>query len=374
MNGSWVRRLMAGCLLILCFLCSCMKAKEGEPLTGEQGFDISSASPLCETDSGVYFFREGKDHFQYLHYLDHVSGKAVPVCGKADCMHNTDSCNAWFGPIVCEYSLYWSGQKLYVWAAPGSHSALYEMNADGSDRRKVAECTWGTPNEAISRDGYGYVKVTCNGENDMRQEIWKVSLAGGKWEKLYETVVEDDWKFFFVRLLGWTEEGLLICQDAYGLEDGPLSTVLCISEKGEVRELLQAEAGHQILAPSVHKGMLYYTELIPSSAGENVRISHVRDLSNENDRVTDTVGGSTVCTAEAYYQSYYGVVTAYDYNDQRIGVWEDPFDDSTGCWILKDHICFMEEGESMRFAFYPKIGVDSVLQDGQVFTVTAGEE
>lgn len=58
---------------------------------------------ICETDDGFYF------DYGKLYYLEKATHKAIVVCGKPDCDHKNDSCNA----LIGSESLWQYGDKLY---------------------------------------------------------------------------------------------------------------------------------------------------------------------------------------------------------------------------------------------------------------------
>ena len=101
----------------------------------EQYLAISGNSFEC-TDTGVYFMCQDMQGNSFLLYGDHGSDTLVKLCGRPDCDHTGQDCNAYFpqsGSSVCYYDGY-----LYV-TTIGGGAKLYRMNPDGSDRVEVMD-------------------------------------------------------------------------------------------------------------------------------------------------------------------------------------------------------------------------------------------
>lgn len=83
---------------------------------------------LCRGNGGYYLENEG-----LLYFLEPESGKMLPVCGKPNCSHKDNTCNAWINPMMLTYYQ----DKIYFINEDGGESCLYTMNPDGTERRKV---------------------------------------------------------------------------------------------------------------------------------------------------------------------------------------------------------------------------------------------
>lgn len=93
---------------------------------------------MAYSDDGYYFENERS----YLSFMDKVSGKVVPLCNKAECMHYNESyynkeCNAYFdSSFHLEFLQYYDGY-LYTLAYDGEgYVYLYKISEDGSSREK----------------------------------------------------------------------------------------------------------------------------------------------------------------------------------------------------------------------------------------------
>ena len=113
----------------------------------EQYLAILGNSFEC-TDTGVYFMCQDMKGDSFLLYGDHGSDTLVKLCGRPDCDHRGQDCNAYFstgGSSVCYYDGY-----IYVTTASGGSVELFRLNLDGSDRVKVMDSSGANPGPGYS--------------------------------------------------------------------------------------------------------------------------------------------------------------------------------------------------------------------------------
>ncbi len=98
---------------------------------------VRNIAYACETDEGIYFQWEA-----YVYYLEKASKKVTVLCGKPDCVHWGDDCNARLqarGLWVYDGRLYYSNRN-YVeenGAYVNRGNRIYSVKPDGTDRRVV---------------------------------------------------------------------------------------------------------------------------------------------------------------------------------------------------------------------------------------------
>ncbi len=89
--------------------------------------------PHAVSPNGVYFFKES-----LIYYLDNGSDTIVPLCGRVDCTHDNEDCNALCNN--CNLLVFHNG---YLYAVGGDHSEekcqLIRMEPDGSDHVVVLD-------------------------------------------------------------------------------------------------------------------------------------------------------------------------------------------------------------------------------------------
>lgn len=83
---------------------------------------------LCRGNGGYYLENEG-----LLYFLEPESGKMLPVCGKPNCSHKDDTCNAWTNPQMLTYYQ----DKIYFINGDSGEYHLYSINPDGTERKKL---------------------------------------------------------------------------------------------------------------------------------------------------------------------------------------------------------------------------------------------
>lgn len=99
MKNRFLAALLAA--LLTFSLTACNKNNGGEvnipaDQTGSEDFQknmhqslVRNIAYACETDEGIYFQWEA-----YVYYLEKASKKVTVLCGKPDCVHWGDDCNA----------------------------------------------------------------------------------------------------------------------------------------------------------------------------------------------------------------------------------------------------------------------------------------
>ncbi len=154
-----------------------------------------------------YFFLQG----HYIYYLDDNTQKLVPLCNKADCLHNKetdenryDECNAYVnnsvynghvGITYCNGYLYYLETKYSV---DGDYVTLSRMKEDGSQKQSIYQWEkWTIEQWCIHRDTFYFVEHTYesvdntqeNKETIEKYAVKKLALTGvGK--KQPETIYE----------------------------------------------------------------------------------------------------------------------------------------------------------------------------------------
>ena len=104
----------------------------------------SSQELVFETETSVYCLCEGKRNGKTTDVV-FVSDKEhkdwMPLCGRPDCMHDNENCNAWLEGLA--YGKIWLYGR-HIWYAVedmDSEPVLYRMNLDGTDHEKLLKLT-----------------------------------------------------------------------------------------------------------------------------------------------------------------------------------------------------------------------------------------
>lgn len=90
------------------------------------------------TGEGCYTLRQTDNDVQHgwlLMYEDAASGLQVPVCGKADCSHETEDCNAYFEETRYPLSNIWYYlDSVYLFCVEEDYYAIEKVPGDGAKR------------------------------------------------------------------------------------------------------------------------------------------------------------------------------------------------------------------------------------------------
>lgn len=137
-------------ILIAILLCGCSSqaAQNGEAVTIHYDW-MADHSPIPDRITGID--RQGEDTMQngfectdtgfyamcgeWLLYCDHGSDEIIKLCGRPDCTHTDETCNAYFedGTNVC-----WEDGHLYVVV---NKRNLVRLDPDGTNRVELLEVT-----------------------------------------------------------------------------------------------------------------------------------------------------------------------------------------------------------------------------------------
>ena len=103
---------------------------------------------VAVAESGYYFLDwDYTEDSITLKYFDESSHKTIPVCAKAECMHNSAECNAKLEKNYLSSQLHYYKGNLYVVRVDSGMAKLVRIAKDGSFREEVAELF---PNDNIT--------------------------------------------------------------------------------------------------------------------------------------------------------------------------------------------------------------------------------
>lgn len=131
---------------------------------------------FVETDSGWYFSEN------LLYFIDKETMRATVVCGKPDCKHNDETCNAWTGAMY----LLTGGDRVYYVSKSKGIKLVESVKPDATDRMTAQELKFhetsfsqSSYDHAIYHRGYVYYvsddilyRVTLGGEKESSEVVW----------------------------------------------------------------------------------------------------------------------------------------------------------------------------------------------------------
>ena len=140
--------ILLAAILILLFA-SCSSNSENESQTGKSnapGTDSDSSSfgtdfqkNMAQTQGGFTYPCESEDGYYfvgsngYVYYVDKVTESTTVLCGKPECSHDDEECNAYAGTALT----YYDGKLYYFSDSNSSWTQIYSMNPDGTDHTLV---------------------------------------------------------------------------------------------------------------------------------------------------------------------------------------------------------------------------------------------
>lgn len=189
---------MRKCILFLLMICTLfglwgcdgrtvIRPDEGNasnsPVSGIRSGILSQGSTsLCNgfetTDTGVYFLVQ-MDNGTYIMYSDHTSDTAIKLCGRVDCKHSDNSCNAFFP--YAENICYYDGH-LYIETGFGANVTITRLDLDGTNRIKVMDTSYLAGDYRGSNGVYitngicvfSLFKLDADGKEISDQYYWKL--------------------------------------------------------------------------------------------------------------------------------------------------------------------------------------------------------
>lgn len=168
---------------------------------------MRSGYPLgTSSDNGYYYFRCRDDASLNICYIDYASNQKLVLCNQPNCLHNSDSCDAWIPYTGSTAGIYEIDGKLYIIHYGSVSTADYELfgeaaapnievrNTDGTNPATLLQLS---SNSYFSGDFatdenylYGMLEQVQSSENDninVATQLVRISLEDGSLETIYKT-------------------------------------------------------------------------------------------------------------------------------------------------------------------------------------------
>lgn len=162
----------------------------GKDTSDSQSYWTPGAHNFAKGEGG-YYYTVMNNMEMYLMFFDVTTHSSIPVCGKADCLHNSSSCNAYLSTEYLSSAYYYDGH-VYMIKRNNGMGVLTRISADGSIREEVAELF---PNAGVTSIAlvfhadyvYAYDHLGHTGSTTEATEvIKKISLKNKTTEVIYE--------------------------------------------------------------------------------------------------------------------------------------------------------------------------------------------
>ncbi len=148
--------LLAACAVLFC-ACASSQSASAPSASAPQAENEAGPQPLCmlhssdekagkkaKTNDGIYFveWRDDDSNGSNLLYLDYATRQAIVVCEKPDCLHNDETCTAFFPYRYGAANSCVVGNYLYMIFAGSEKEntlpALYRIDLNGQNRTQLA--------------------------------------------------------------------------------------------------------------------------------------------------------------------------------------------------------------------------------------------
>lgn len=308
-SRKWAR-LLALLLIVAFVFCGCSAKQDASE---EEWLGSAKTRPprMDEDAGGFYFFSQAE--CEYLHYYDEETGTAVKVCAKANCSHDSASCNARFGNWICPHGIQVYQGRVYVWGESYDGDHLYSVQPDGSDRVEYGimhpedNSSCGVVQSVIYDD---WVYTLCNtGVNAQgfsmyriyRQKLEKNQTA----EVLYEgdpAMSEHQFSEFSIQ-----EGALYFCDTAYGEDSMTAAVYRYDPESGKTEEVLLTE--NRTISFVVVDGQLYYS-MFDYESGEWGNMFVCSPDTGEEELFSES-GGIITFDGECFYVEKYSTAEGF---------------------------------------------------------------
>jgi hypothetical protein len=188
-------------LAITC-LCACGKSqKNSTNASSTEAYSLRNV--MAEVGNGLVFFPDMGMNYDLplLYYWDTEQNLVVPLCGKADCSHTDETCNAYFEhPSIYTVNCYQDHIYLAMQGEKSSEQQLVRVDLDGSNREVLCQIEaegdeWIVPNYGLVYQDTFYMKVSTNEVNEAGDSwaVYAQPLDGKSKAKCIYKPQDDAW-------------------------------------------------------------------------------------------------------------------------------------------------------------------------------------
>lgn len=175
-------KILIVCIVICISLTGCGEKKledygeEYNQMQDAQNF--SALQEAAATENGFYVIQDN-----CIYFIDSKSGKTVPLCGKPNCKHKDNSCNAYFR-VAHKIQVYDGNIYVVARGVEERTESLYRMSLDGSKREELKvlyayeEDDVSCSLDFVIHRGYGYMVTNWiqKDRKERTQTMYRISL------------------------------------------------------------------------------------------------------------------------------------------------------------------------------------------------------
>lgn len=168
--------------------------KAGDELE-EQSYWRTDSHGVAKAEEGYYFLETDNDKMTtVLKYFDNGTHKTIPVCAKAECMHNASTCDAVLERDYLSSQIHYYKGYIYVVRVDSGMAKLIRISKNGTNREEVAQLFANDGTTSVSLvfhddcayayDHIGHTGAVESDKND-KEVIVKVDLSTGKTSEVF---------------------------------------------------------------------------------------------------------------------------------------------------------------------------------------------
>lgn len=197
MKRKWITVVLLTCLLVGC-------GSKAPYVNTEQKRDIyvpgedyeqfrntvgaASADFITRTEQGYYYINESR---LLLCYWDSENKLGLPLCGRPECEHDDENCDAYLGyETHIEYLQYYGGWLYAICGEKSGDVCVWRIQSDGSTWEKVgtlARIQGNGVTDSLIHRGYAYYILTNGVSAEDGTKLYRLCLDGKEDSELLYT-------------------------------------------------------------------------------------------------------------------------------------------------------------------------------------------
>lgn len=169
---KYIKYTVAVIIMIMLLLSSCGRAED------DNSYDVTSiySYGYCWMEDGILIYTSGDDGLAMFYDLS--SGEYMPVCAKANCLHNDSDCFAVY--LYENVDIVGRIDDKWYYVASGADGDIYSCDLDGSNEKLIGSLGhgegWDSNTVSIFYDHY-LITATCDDEYDETTYEWISSVS-----------------------------------------------------------------------------------------------------------------------------------------------------------------------------------------------------
>lgn len=251
----WVWVLVCG----LVFAAGCGKNSDSNWQTDHDN-RFSYQSDVTAGEDGYYFSLEDQELVDggFVYFFDTGTGLDVKLCGKADCTHDTEECNAFVKGITRNFITYASNKIYYFQKIDLNRISLCSMEKDGTNHREITTVYEIEGNDLFYPSGFihGNYLYYITHEVDGKETLYRVKIEEDAEPEKY---MESENHGGFSDFLAQGDDLYFVQYQAGDMQDSGGKIIHMSIETKEEEVLYEYDENQVISGMALTDGYLYYS-------------------------------------------------------------------------------------------------------------------